>query len=810
MKILYLFIFTFIVHASPAQQLNDRHTEFFNFDWKFHMGDTLGAEKVTFADQSWRKLDVPHDYSIEGSFDQNLPSCNGYLPGGIGWYRKSFSVSASGKDRKVFVRFDGVYKNSEVWINGHYLGKRPSGYIAFEYDLTPWIRFGKENIIAVKSDHTDLTDSGWYTGSGIFRNVHLIYTHPVHIRKWGVFAATSKVTATNASMEIAVDVINETKIPADAIVQVSLVDKAGKEVAKSTVKNVVQPEKENKFNLLLDIKNPQLWCVESPYLYTLRTVVMLNNRVIDSETILTGIREIRFDADKGVFLNGKNIKLKGVCLVHDAGVLGSAVPGEVWEGRLNTLKLLGCNAIRACHNPHASEFLDLCDKLGFLVIDEAYDEWEQPKTKWIDGWNQSKKVKNGYYRYFPEWGKQDLSDQVMRDRNHPSVMMWSIGNEIDFPNDPYSHPSLDSSANPQTFAKYMPENPDASRLKDIAHELVKILKESDMTRPVTAGLASAYMSTQVGFASELDVTGYNYQEKLYAESHKKYPKQVLYGSETGHRYEYWKAVADNDYISSQFLWTGFEYLGESFKWPQRTNPFGIIDLGGSFKPEAYFRQSLWSDKPMAYIGAWDTTMVEPTLFYLWDHKNALPHWNWGKGKVLKISGFTNCEEMELFLNGKSLGTKKMIDFADHVITWYVPFEQGVLTAVARIKGAELAKYELATFGKPFKISAVSDLQHLKADRRDVARIVVNVTDTKNVSHYLAENRIYVETQGNIRVLGIENSNPADTEHYKKNEHQAYHGRVVVYIQSLDKPGKAWVKLTSQGLQPATVNLDIVK
>jgi signal recognition particle subunit SEC65 len=791
-----------------AQQQNGR--ELFNFNWRFHLGDLPDAFNPAFNDAAWRLLDVPHDYSIEGAFDQKWPSCNSYLPGGIGWYRKSFLVPASAAGKKLSIQFDGVYKNSEVWINGHYLGKRPSGYVGFEYDLTPWMLAGQQNIIAVKVDHTDLTDSGWYTGSGIYRNVFLQYTALVHIRSGGVFVCTPEVSSTKAVVNTTVELENETAINCPVSISSSLLDAAGKTVSSTVQQGSISGGTTKAITLALTVTTPRLWSVDTPYLYTLRTTVSSGGKIIDQKEVRTGIRQIRFDPQQGFFLNGQNRKLKGVCLVHDAGVLGSAVPKAVWESRLRTLKEMGCNAIRACHNPHASEFLDVCDELGFLVIAEAFDEWVYPKTKWIDGWNQTKKVKNGYATYFPQWGVTDLHDQVRRDRNHPAVIMWSIGNEIDFPNDPYSHPSLDSFANPQTFARYLPGNPDATALKALAQQLSGVVKALDTTRPVTSGLASAYMSTVVGYAGALDVTGYNYQENLYERNHQQYPGQILYGSETGHRFEYWKAVMDNDFVMGQFLWTGFEYLGESFKWPQRHNPFGIVDLGGFFKTEAYFRQSLWSEKPMAYIGAWDTTVNEPTQYYLWDHHNALPHWNWTANKIIRISGFTNAESMELFLNGRSLGTQQMRDFPDHVITWYVPYEKGQLKAIARNGGKVVAVHELNTTGKATQLRAENDKVRLKADRQDVTAIAVYIADENKRWVYEATNNVTVHTTGPVKLLGIENAAATDTALYKGNSHHAFRGRIKVYVQSLDQTGRATVHISSPGLKAAAVNLIIGK
>ncbi|SEW35268.1 protein of unknown function [Chitinophaga arvensicola] len=782
--------------------------ELFNARWQFHLGHLPGAEAPGFNDATWRTVNVPHDYSIEGDFNRHLPSCNSYLPGGIGWYRKSFVVPTTQAGKKVLIQFDGVYKNSEVWINGHYLGKRPSGYVAFEYDLTPWIRIGEKNTIAVKTDHEDLTDSGWYTGSGIYRNVFLVYRSPVHIKSGGLFVHTPEVSYTKALVTASVTVQNENTTGDTVVVITSLLNAAGETVATNR-QQIFLPEKSDRLlHTTLPVSSPQLWSVDTPYLYTLRTTVSSHGKITDQQEVRTGIRQLRFDASRGFFLNGKSTKLKGVCMVHDAGVLGSAVPRSVWESRLRTLKEMGCNAIRACHNPHATEFLDVCDEQGFLVIAEAFDEWAYPKTKWIDGWNHTQKVKNGYSKYFPEWGTRDLQDQVLRDRNHPSVIMWSIGNEIDFPNDPYSHPSLDSFANPQTFARYQSANPDASGMKALAEKLAAVVRALDTTRPVTSGLASAYMSTEVGYAGVLDVTGYNYQENLYGPHHKKHPGQILYGSETGHRYEYWKAVTDNDYVMGQFLWTGFEYLGESFKWPQRHNPFGIIDLGGFFKTEAYFRQSIWSDKPMAWIGAWDTTVTEPTQYYLWDHHNALPHWNWMPDKMIRISGFTNCESMELFLNGQSLGIQQMSSFPDHVITWYVPYKKGQLKAIARNGTKVMAEYELNTAGAPAKLRAIVEQPVLKANQQDVASLAVYVEDDKNRWVYLSENKLTVNVTGPVKLLGLENANANDTSRYAGNSHHAFRGRIKVYVQALGKPGQARVTISSPGLKTAVVPLII--
>ena len=788
-------------------QPSGREVQNFNFDWKFYKGDIVNGQNPGLNDSGWRTLDLPHDWSIEGPFSKDYSSSTGFLPGGIGWYRKSFSIPDNEKNRKVFISFDGIYNNSEVWINGSWLGKRPYGYISFQYDLTPYLKFGKENLIAVKVDHTQFSDSRWYTGSGIYRNVKLIFTSPLHIKLWGVFAKEKDVSVEKSTLDIEVSIINETGKTSDVIVTNYLLS-ATDTVKKISTKMSIPGSSPKIITQKMMIFGPKLWDVDNPNLYSLVTVVK-GNGILDNQTTRIGFRNIRFDADAGFFLNGKNLKLKGICMHHDAGTLGSAVPRQVIERRLDILKEAGCNAIRTSHNPFSSDFIELCDEKGFLVIGEAFDEWELPKRKWIEGWNIGTPGKEGYSINFKDWATTDLKDMIMRDRNHPSIIMWSIGNEIDYPNDPYSHPVLNTEENPQTWAKYDEKLPNANRLGEIAKELVSLVKQLDKTRPVTAGLASVLMSNESGYAKALDVTGYNYQEFRYAIDHKKYPKRIIYGSENGMNLEAWKAVADNDFIIGQFLWTGFEYMGEAGQFPSRHSTSGIIDLAGNKKPEFYFRQSLWSDKPMVFIGTTDH-ITDNDPVDLWAHKMVDPVWNWKPGQPIIVNVFTNCEEVELFLNNRSLGIKKMDDFKSRTITWEVPFETGTLKAVARISGKDLSSYELHTTGAPVRILAKCDVSNIKGDRQDMANIFVTLCDKSGNTVYSAENEITCAVSGPVRILGMEDSNPRNIEDYKDNKQKAYHGKLLVYLQSLDKSGKVVITLSSPGLQGTTVEINVVK
>lgn len=806
-NIMLLLMFALLISYNADAQLSGRKVENFNLDWKFYKGNVPDGQNPLLNENGWRTLDLPHDWSIEGPFSKDYASGTGFLPGGIGWYRKSFIIPSSEKNHKIFISFDGIYNNSEVWINGTLLGKRPNGYISFQYDLTPYIKFGKSNLIAVKVDHTKFGDSRWYTGSGIYRDVRLIYTSPVHIKQWGVFASSKDITNTKATLDIEVAIINESLKSSDVTVSNYLL--SNKDTVNKTTGTVrIDASSPRVINQKMEVSNPKLWDIENPQLYTLVTVVK-GIGVIDNQTSKVGFRNIRFDADKGFFLNGKNLKMKGICLHHDAGTLGSAVPRQEIARRLDILKELGCNAIRTSHNPFSPDFLDLCDEKGFLVIGEAFDEWELPKKKWIEGWNKGTPGKDGYSADFKEWHNIDLKDMVLRDRNHPSIIMWSIGNEVDYPNDPYTHPVLNTEANPQTWAKFDEKLPNANRLGEVAKELVAIVKQFDTTRPVTAGLASALMSNETGYADALDVAGYNYQEFRYAPDHKKYAKRILYGSENSMSLDAWNSVTDNDYVIGQFLWTGFEYLGEAGQFPTRHSTSGIIDLAGNKKPEFYFRQSLWSDKPMVFIGTTDR-LTDNGPVSLWAHKRVDPVWNWKERQPISVNVFTNCEEVELFLNDKSLGIKKMAGFKNRTITWEVPFETGTLRAIARTSGKELASFGLKTTGSPVRIVAKSDVKSLKGDKQDMGHLWVTLCDESGNTVYSAENEITCEVKGPVRILGMEDSNPGNIEDYKDNRQKTYHGKLLIYVQSLDKAGKAVISLSSPGLQGTTLELNIVK
>ncbi len=426
-----------------AYRNSSRNVENFNFGWKFNKGDVSDGCNPELVDHTWQEIDLPHDWSVEGPFNSKWASSTGYLPTGIGWYRKTFTLPKINQDRRIFIYFEGVYNNSEVWVNGRSVGKRPNGYVSFYYDISQYVHLGQENIIAVRVDHTKFADSRWYTGSGIYRNVQLITTNSRYIKPWGVYARPILQDSNHGRLEINVLLMNETSVTSTLIVSNEL--KLEGNVIEKTETRVEIPAKEESIVFgTMKIENPLIWDIENPVLYELISTVQEGEVILDHLKTWVGFRSIRFDATKGFFLNNRNLKMKGVCIHHEAGCLGAAVPKDVLKRRLKVLKEVGCNAIRTSHNAFSPDFYNLCDQMGFLVIDEVFDEWELLKNKWIKGWNQGTPGKEGYAEYFKQWAEIDLRDQVLRDRNHPSIIMWSIGNEIDYPNDPYSHKIQDT------------------------------------------------------------------------------------------------------------------------------------------------------------------------------------------------------------------------------------------------------------------------------------------------------------------------------------------------------------------------------
>jgi beta-galactosidase len=797
MKQLLSLLIGFVLWLPAVAQQNK---VLFNDQWKFHLGDTEGAV-VSFDDQKWESVTLPHDWTIAGPFSKQWASATGYLPGGIGWYRKTFQLPKEAENTKWTIYFDGVYKNAEVWINGHHLGKRPNGFVSFYYDLSPYLKSGN-NILAVKVDHREFADSRWYTGSGIYRNVYLLKQNPLHIATWGVAFTTPQITDQEAKGHVRIQLENDNASKTTAEMEVMLLDGSGKVVAQEKKEVMLSGDKQQEVQAAFTLVKPQRWSVDSPYLYTLAVKVKANGKTVDEYQEKVGFRTFRFDAEKGFFLNDRNMKLKGVCIHDDAGALGVATFENVWRRRLKMLKDGGVNAIRMSHNPHADFFYSLCDEIGLLVMDEAFDEWEFGKNKWIAGWNVGVPGKDGYHKHFKDWAIRDVKDMILRNRNKASIILWSIGNEVDYPNDPYSHEVLSGGNNPQIYGKgYLPDHPPASRLGVLSKSLADAAKSIDTTRPITAALAGVVMSNTTSYPTNVDVVGYNYQEYRYAEDHAKFPSRIIYGSENGMQYKAWLAVDTNDYISGQFLWTGIDYLGEAGKWPIRSNGAGLLDLAGFPKPEYYFRQSLWSEKPMIYIGT--SPVPDGDDNGIWSHKKADPVWSAAYGAQQRITAFSNAEEVELFLNGKSFGRKAKKDFNTGFVYWDIPFEEGKLEAKAYNQGVEVAKDGIRTSKKAVKLT----YQRLEVDlSAPLKEILITAVDENNNPVFVANDTVEVQVDGQAEFRGMENGDHQNLTSYLSSTNSLFKGKVLIYIYKQEADKKVQLHIKSKSFPAFTVDL----
>ncbi len=771
----------------------------FDDAWRFHLGDVTGGERADFNDAGWRKLNLPHDWSIEQSYSASNPSGNGYLPGGIGWYRKSFSLPASDAARRVSIEFDGVYRDSDVWINGHHLGHRPYGYSSFAYDLTSYVKTGNQpNLVAVRVDHGQAADSRWYTGSGIYRHVWLTVTAPVHIAHWGTYVRTPVVNADEALVSIETTIVSESASESAVSLVTAIKDESGQVVATVSSNASLKPAERRLFAQQAVVANPKVWDLTHPNLYTAESQVSADGTPVDESRTEFGIRTIRFDANTGFYLNGRPEKLKGVCIHHDLGALGAAFNEAALERRLKLLKQIGVNAIRCSHNPMAPELYAICDRLGLLVMDEGFDEWMPGKNKWVQGRNTGTPSHDGYNQAFDEWAVRDISDMVSRDRNHPSVILWSIGNEIDYPNDPFSHP--------RGRGGIRPNAPSADQLPPIARRLISAIKLLDGTRPVTQALADIQSSNATGLASLLDVVGYNYLEQNYARDHQTYPERIILGSENSHSPAAWQTVAQNPWVAGQFLWTGVDYLGESNRYPDRGSTAGLLDYCGFRKPESYLREALWGDRPMVYAAA-----REPAPAGGRGAGRLVEHWNWAEDlrQTIPVEVYTRCSSVELSLNGRSLGTKSIPSLLEPVLRWEVPNEPGTVRAVGKWadQPGECAHFELATAGAPARLELTADRVSLMP-HGDLASIEIRVVDASGRRVFPSALPITVTVTG-AELAALDNSDPRDVTSVKAGHRTAYQGRILALVRTGSAEGEVTVLASAVGLPAAEIRLQVI-
>lgn len=800
-NIIKIIFFWLSLSFNSFAQISTR--ESFVANWKFFLGDEPNAKLAVFNDARWRTLNLPHDWSIEGKFDEKNPAKpeGGGLPTGIAWYRKTFIAPANFNKRTITIEFDGVYKNSEVWLNGQFLGKRPNGYISFTYQLNKYLKVGK-NTIAVKVDNSLQPDSRWYSGSGIYRNVWLTSTPKLTVKHWGTTVNAVVTDKKQAFLQINTTIENKTLQKQEAVLVYSVYDFKGKLVQKSKAKTFKTDTTGLQLSNQLIIKNPVLWDVNNPKQYKLRTQIFKNNQLIDTKETLFGIRFFNFDAKTGFSLNGKSLFIKGVCMHHDLGALGAAINTRAIQRQLEILKAMGCNAIRTAHNPPAPEFLDLCDKMGFLVMNEAFDMWKKKKTS------------KDYHLDFPLWHKRDLEDLIKHDINHPSVILWSIGNEI--------REQFDSTG------------------VAITKELVKIVKSIDQSRPVISALTETDAKKNFIYqANALDIYGLNYNHKLYKDFPLNYPTQKFLATETTSAlatrgfYEmpsdsirrwpkdgktkftegnkewaasaydnvsaYWGSTHEETlkeakkyaHVSGMFVWTGFDYLGEPlpYPWPARSSYFGIVDLAGFPKDAYYLYQSEWTNKPVLHI---------------------FPHWNWQQGKTVDVwAYYNNADEVELFLNGKSLGKQSKQNDEMHV-AWKVNYQPGILTAISRKNGKQVLVKEVKTAGKPAKIELLVDRKNIIANDKDLGFVTVKIVDAQGNLVPNADNLVQFKIEGEGSIVGVDNGFQASLEPFKANYRKAYNGICLVILKSSPKSGSIKLTATSVGLTSSTLIINTSK
>ena len=801
----------------------------FTAEWKFALNSDSDFSALEADDSNWRKLHLPHDWSIEGEFDKDTPASpgGGALPGGIGWYRKSFVIPDSDRGKRIFIDFDGIYQKSTVWLNGHMLGYRPNGYVSFRYDLTPYLNYGAEsNILAVKVNNSEQPNSRWYSGSGIYRNVWLVKTNDVHIDNWGTFVTSPEISTEKAVVAVCTTICNENPECQEVRLRTTVIDANGKKVVcKSDDAEIVSGGK-CVVGQMLDVVKPRLWSVKDPYLYKVISEVMADDKVIDRYETPLGIRSLHFDAEKGFFLNEESLKILGVCLHHDLGCLGTAVNKRALERQLEILKAMGCNAVRTSHNPPAPELLDLCDRMGILVQDETFDMWRKRKSRY------------DYSHDFPEWHERDLTDHILRDRNHPSVFMWSIGNEV---HEQFNRTNTDTLTLQQANVLLNIRHDSPAGREDttvninswITAHLARIVRNLDTTRVITSGNNFAASENNLFRSDEMDVYGFNYNLGAYRDFPENFPGKCFIASETtsafatrGHyimpsdkRYawpetwdqqfdrpvhacssydnncalwgstheETWRAVKQLSYCSGLFVWTGFDYLGEPtpFWWPSRSSYFGIVDLAGFPKDAYYMYQSEWTDRTMLHL---------------------FPHWNWPEGEPVDVwAYYNNADEVELFLNGKSLGSKKKESGQFHV-WWRVPFTPGTIKAVSRKNGRDVLIREIHTAGPAAAIRLTADRNAIEADGKDLSFITVEITDKNGNLVPDADDLIRFDVQGCCFIAGVDNGSQTSTEPFKASQRKAFYGKALIVLQNNGKRGKATLTATSEGLNSATLTV----
>ena len=833
-KVLFTLLLSLIGATACSTEENVRDVEDFNFEWRFMLGDDPAFATMEYDDSTWRELHLPHDWSIEGEFSKDNPStpAGGALPGGIGWYRKYFTTpDIDGK--VVNVEFDGVFMNSQVYINGQEVGYRPYGYSSFSYDITPYLNAeGEMNIIAVRCDNAEQPNSRWYAGCGIYRNVRMVTTAEVFVEYTGTYITTPEVSDTEATTHATVTVTNKSGVEQTITLTNTIVDKMGKEIVDSSSTTTIAAGTSIDMESDMIVPQPTLWDIDNPYLYAMRTTIDVDGNIVDSYTTPFGIRTFEFNADTGFWLNGRNMKLHGVCMHHDMGVLGTAIHRRALQRQLEILRSFGVNAIRTSHNPPAPELLELCDQMGFLVMDEAFDMWRRAKTQY------------DYARFFDEWHQKDLVDFIKRDRNHPCIIMWSVGNEILEQWDSDEQNSLDDLPAEQRnlLMNFLAESAsgeiddaDANPNVLLARHIVATLKEYDNTRPVTAGCNETRPFNNLLRSGAFDIVGFNYHEQDYDSVRVWYPNMPFIGSETASALnsrgfylhpsselhvvperwdlpyttehhqcsaydhsrapwatlheEAWRVVRDRDYCAGTFVWTGFDYIGEPtpYSWPSRSSYFGIVDLCGFPKDCYYLYRAEWTQYTTLHL---------------------FPHWNWNDGQEIDLwAYYNNADEVELFVNGRSLGRSAKSDNRLHALWEGVPFEAGEIEAVSYKDGKEVMRHRRVTAGAPAKITLTADRTTIDADGYDLSYITIDCYDSNNNFMPTAMNQLYFSIEGAGELVGVDNGNAAGSESLKGNTMKLFNGKALAIVRSLrGVKGEVILTVSGDGIEGDSITI----
>ena len=771
--------------ASGAERLHQS----FDFDWKFTLTAPAGAEAPGLDDAAWTDVQLPHDWSMTLPFlspKEGGKGSMGFMQGGIGWYRKRFAVPSAWKGRRISLEFDGVYHRATVYVNGREVGFHPYGYTAFAYDVTDYLEPGRENVVAVKVDHSDCPTSRWYSGSGIYRHVWLNVTDPVHVALWGTCVTTPSVNTAQATVCVHTTLANDGAKAAQTTLSSEIRDPSGRVVAKAAAKAALDAGSEEVLKQEFIVTAPRLWDIDSPALYTLVTTVRKGGQVADRYETPFGIRDIRFDADKGFFLNGRSVKMKGGDVHQDAGSLGAAIPDRALERRVRLMKETGFNAIRCSHNPPAREFLDACDRLGMLVIDESFDKW-----------------KSGYYtQWYDEWWAKDLAAMVLRDRNHPSVVLWSVGNE--------------------TREQGDMSGEGTKRLQALRAECERL----DPSRKVAVTTMPDYdrKFDNNGFNAAVEVVGYNYQEPFYDSDHAQFPERIIYGSEVFPYYsagrelmrEYiernpWYDYAERDFIFGYFMWAAIDYWGESSGWPSKGWPTGIYDVCMHEKPQAAFFRAVWKDEPIVKIAVEDPGLPLDRGKDMWTWPLLASHWNFPRHdntQMVQVNAFTNCELVELFVNDVSMGKRRLADFPNNTLKWRIPYNPGTIRAVAWNGDQEVASDVLRTAGEAVAIRLRADRADLKADGQDLSYIEMELVDAQGLVVPDADRPVRVRVSGAGRFLCMDNGDTADGGAQIRADKPTFLGRAQAVVQAGRSAGPLRVIASADGLPDAELLLTV--